>query len=428
MTHRTRKADSSNIRDMLGRTDALPLAQARRILDEHLVMPERPVEILSLGEVLNRVLCNDVVSPEDLPSAPRSTMDGYAVRASETFGATEGLPAYLEVHGEVLMGEQPKRGPGSGACYRIATGGYLPPGTDAVVMLEHTVPVDQNMVEVTHPVAPGGNVIAAGEDVRQGQTLLQSGQRLRPQDLALLAGLGISRVAVYPKVRVGILSTGDEIVPCEENPPPGKIRDMNAVHLAALCQQAGALPSLYGIIRDQENELLEAVGQALDREDVFVLSGGSSVGVRDLAEAVLGSFGPPGLLVHGVMVKPGKPVIVAFGRGKPLLGLPGHPVSAAVAFDLLVRPVLVTLSGESRSTFPERRMVQARLMRNLNSAAGRRDFVRVELKGSGTFWEAHPVLGKSGAVSTLVKAQGFIVIEELKQGLKEGETVEVYLY
>ncbi|KPK27972.1 MAG: hypothetical protein AMJ61_03995 [Desulfobacterales bacterium SG8_35_2] len=414
---------------MLGRSDTVSLNEALLLLRQQL--PPGPAQkvSLSLDEALGRICAINIFSPENLPSHPRSTMDGYAVRARDTFGASEKLPAYLEIDGEVYMGELPDHGPNPGACYRIATGGILPPGTDAVVMLEHTVAIDTSMIEVVQPVASGAHIINTGEDIGEHDILLSQGHRIRPQDIGLLAGVGLLTIEVFPKVRVGIISSGDEIVPCSEMPPPGKIRDMNSVSLAAQVRKANAQPFFYGIASDKEEDLTSMMQEAKTANDIVLLSGSSSVGIRDLGEQVIEKMGVPGIIVHGVAVKPGKPVIIARAGDCMIFGLPGHPVSAAVAFDLFVRPAICHLAGMADDGLPQYRTMKARLMRNLNSASGRTDFVRVQIKISADRKpEAYPILGKSGALSTMVRAHGYIEIAEKLQGLKEGELVEVVLF
>jgi molybdopterin molybdotransferase len=414
---------------MLGRTDTVNLKEALLLLQQHLPHGPDRKATLPLEETLGRICAADILSPENLPPFQRSIMDGYAVMARDTFGASEKLPAYLEVSGEVSMGELPTQGPQAGACYAIATGGILPPETDAVVMLEHTVSVDERMIEVMQPVAASANVINVGEDVARNDILLPAGHRIRPQDIGLLAGVGLVSLEVFRKVRVGIISSGDEIVSCSEMPPPGKIRDMNSVSLTAQVKSVNAKPTFYGIAPDDEKSLESLVRDAMTANDIVMLSGSSSVGTRDLGEKVIEKMGSPGIIVHGVAVKPGKPVIIARTGDSMIFGLPGHPVSAAVAFDLFVRPAIIHLSGIINDGLPLYRTVKARLMRNLNSASGRTDFVRVQVKiFEGREPEAYPILGKSGALSTMVKAHGYVVIAEKLQGVKEGEIVEVKLF
>jgi molybdopterin molybdotransferase len=415
--------------DMLGRSDTVSLNEAMLLLRQHL--PPSPAQkiTLPLDEALGRVCAADIISPENLPPYPRSTMDGFAVRSMDTFGASEKMPAYLEVSGEVCMGEYPDYGPNPGSCYRIATGGILPPGTDAVVMLEHTVAIDDTMIEVVQPVAAGVNVIRVGEDVSRDELLLSTGHRLRPQDIGLLAGVGLTSAEVFLNVRVGIISTGDEIISHTEQPSPGKIRDMNSLSLAAQVRKLNAKPTFYGIAADNEDDLTSMVREAMADNEIVLLSGSSSVGTRDLGEQVIEKMGLPGIIIHGVSVKPGKPVIIARAADIMIFGLPGHPVSAAVAFDLFVRPTIFHFSGISSDGLPRQRTIKAKLMRNLSSASGRTDFVRVQVKIiDGKEPEAYPMLGKSSALSTMVKAHGYLEIAEKRQGLKEGEIVQVRLF
>jgi molybdopterin molybdotransferase len=416
-------------RDMLGRTETVSLKEARQLLQQNLPPCPARTEILPLAETLGRVCTDNIVSPENLPPYPRSTMDGYAVRSIETFGASEKLPAYLEISGEVAMGKFPEKGPQPGSCYAIATGGILPPGTDAVIMLEHTVAIDETMIEVVQPVAAGANVIRVGEDIAAGDILLPAGHMIRPQDIGLLAGVGLNSISVFHRVRVGIISTGDEIVPYDQQPTPGKIRDMNSASLAAQTRNTHAIPTFYGIAADTEENLTTLLQDAMTANDIVLLSGASSVGKRDLGEMVINKMGSPGIIIHGVSVKPGKPVIIAKAKDTMVFGLPGHPVSTAVTFDLFVRPAILHLSGLKGDFFFPDRTISARLTRNLNSASGRTDFIRVNIRISQkNEAEAHPVLGKSGALSTMVKAHGYIEIAEKLQGLKEGTMVEVKLF
>jgi molybdopterin molybdotransferase len=419
----------SMTRDMLGRAGITPVEEALTLLAQHLETTSKEVEKLALDKALGRILHSELRSPENLPPHPRATMDGYAVRARDTFGASEQLPCYLEITGEVQMGELPRRGPAPGTCYRIATGGFLPPGTDAVVMLEHTVNTEAGMIEVVRSVAEGGNVIAAGEDLGKGNVLLPAGHRLRPQDLGLLAGVGITRVNVRGRVRAGVLSTGDEVVRYDVSPPAGKVRDINGVVLSAMAEELGCRANYYGIAPDEESGFRALAFRALAENDLLLFSGSSSVGARDLGERILDSLGEPGVIVHGVAMKPGKPVIIAFARGKPMFGLPGHPVSASVAFEVFVRPAIQRLAGMGDSELPPRRRLTVRLMRNINSASGRRDYIRVQLRPTPEGETgAHPVLGKSGAVSTLVRAHGYLIVDESIQGLEQGRLVEVHLF
>jgi len=415
---------------MLGRAGVTRFHEALVILTEALAgCPPTAAEEVDLEEALDRVLAVAVRAAEDLPPYPRSTMDGYAVRARETYGASDTLPVYLKIDGEIRMGEYPEKGPESEACIKIATGGLLPPDTDAVVMFEHTVRIDDSTLEVVKPVAAGDNVMTAGEDVKKGRVILQVGHLLRPQDLGMLASLGINRLVVHRQVRVGVFSTGDEIVPFCETPPPGKIRDANSVTICALARKFGAEVTFYGVVEDEEAPLTAVARQALAENDLIVFSGSSSVGSRDLGEKVVERLGAPGIVLHGVAIKPGKPVIVGRASDRMIFGLPGHPVSAAVTFELFVRPAILQISGRVASPLPEAKTVRAVCRRNLNSAAGRTDFIRVALsRNKNDQYEAVPILGKSGSLSTLVEADGYFIIGESSQGVEQGAEVLVYLF
>lgn len=416
------------IKDMLGRIGLISVTEARERLFSRLADIVPATETVTLAEAMDRVLATPVLSQENLPSHPRSIMDGFAVRASDTFGATESMPCYLQITGNVAMGEMPEGEVKRGCCYRIATGGFLPQGADAVIMHEHTVPVDDTMIEIIKGGGAGTSIIGIGEDIRENEAALPAGQLLRPQDLGLLAGLGVDRLTVYQKVRVGILATGDEIIPHTQTPEPGKIRNINSIALAGLARRAGAVVQDYGIVSDRKEIFFPIMEKAVQENDIVLFSGGSSVGARDLGEQAVEALGPPGILVHGVKLKPGKPVLIGLSGTTPVFGLPGHPVSALVCFDLFVKPAIAQLSGIVPTIEVFRPSVSATLSRNINSAAGRLDLVRVRLRKENTVVMAEPVMGRSGAISTLSRAHGYFLIEEESQGVTQGSTVEVFVY
>lgn len=395
----------------------------RRLLES--LPPSGPPERIPTAQALDRVLAEDLVSPSDLPTFHRSTMDGFAVRAPDTFGATEGLPAYLEIQGEVLMGQAPEIVLQPGHCARISTGGMLPTGADAVVMVEQTQEVGRATLEVLRAVAPGENVVGIGEDVRQGEPVLPRGQTLRPQDLGGLLALGINSVQVARRLRVGILSTGNEVVSPDVAPGPGQVRDVNGYTLAALVTRLGHAPCSAGIVGDEEEALRTAARDALARSDVLIISAGSSVSTRDLSAQIIHELGRPGVLVHGVALRPGKPTVLAVCDGKAVFGLPGNPVSCMVTFDLFVAPTLTYLCGASA---PLRGTVPARLARNVASASGRVDYVQVRLVQTERGLEARPVFGKSNLIFTLMRADGMVRVPLDKGGLAAGEWVDVVLF
>jgi molybdopterin molybdotransferase len=386
----------------------------------------RATERVHTEDALGRVLAEDLRSPGPLPTFRRSTMDGFAVRAADTFGASEGLPSYLSVVDEVFMGRPATRDPRTGEAVRIATGGMLPDGADAVVMVENTQDVDATTIEVLRPVAPGEHVIQVGEDVGAGDPLLSAGHLLRPQDIGGLLALGIVEVTVATKLRVGIISGGDEIVAPDAVPGPGQIRDVNTYTIAALVRRAGHTPVKLGVVPDVYEELEAAARAGLARSDVLILSAGSSVSTRDMTAQVIASLGTPGVLVHGVSLKPGKPTILAMIGDTPVFGLPGNPVSCMVTFDLFVAPTLHRLAG--RPAGEHRQSVAARLARNVASAPGREDYFQVRLDQRADGLWAEPVFGKSNLIYTLVKADGMVRIDLDTSGLTEGQWVQVILF
>jgi molybdopterin molybdotransferase len=386
-----------------------------------------PVGVEEVGLAGARVLAGDVPAPEDVPAFPRASMDGYAARAADTFGAGPAAPQYLEIKGEVPMAAAPPQPVGPGETLRVPTGAMLPEGADAVIMLEYTAEHPDGTLEVRRAVAPGENVLQPGEDVRRGEVLFAAGRRLRPQDLGLLAALGVARLQVHRRPRAAIISSGDEIVPLSARPGPGQVRDSNAHLAAAQVQTWGGLPLLRGIVTDDFAALKGALAAALEETDLVLISGGSSVGARDLTLAAIQALPGAQVLVHGVAIRPGKPTILAAIGEKPLLGLPGHPASAAVVMEVLGRPLLERLSGLApRPSWGG--TVQATLSRNLAGATGREDWVRVRLRPEGdTLW-ADPVLGPSGLLSPMVKSHGLVVIPLGTEGLFKGEEVSVQLF
>jgi molybdopterin molybdotransferase len=386
--------------------------------------PQVRVERVATADALGRVLASQLISPQDLPEFPRSTVDGYAVAAADTYGATPGLPAFLAVVGEVAMGKAATFEIGPGEAALVHTGGMIPPGADAVVMIENTQRVDASNIEVFQPVAEGQNVVQVGEDIRRGQPILTPGRRLRPQDIGGLMALGITTVDVATPPVVGVISTGDEVVPPDQPTQPGQVRDINSYSLAALAQRVGAQAIRYGIIPDNRDALEAAARRAVQECDIVVFSAGSSVSYRDMTADVINALGAPGVLVHGVSVKPGKPTILAVCEGKAVFGLPGNPVSAMVIFDLFITPTICTLLGTNA---PPKTKVSARLARNLASDAGREDYVQVRLEQrDGEIW-AVPVLGKSNLIYTLVNAEGVIKIPLDSNGIRAGEWVTVMM-
>lgn len=388
--------------------------------------PSIKVESVPTQDALGRVTAVSVTASEDLPAFPKSTMDGYSVRASDTFGATESLPAYLEIAGEVPMGFAPGITVSSGQASRAYTGGMLADGADAVVMIERTQLADNSSIEVLRPVAPGENVVQIGEDIRQGDMVLPVGHAIRAQDIGGLLAIGLTEVSVARMPRVSIVSTGDELVAPEQTPGPGQVRDINTYIISALVENAGAVPMPAALVGDDYEVQCIAAAEGLANGDMLVFSAGSSVSAHDMTSRVLASIGEPGVLVHGISFKPGKPTIIGLVDGKPVFGLPGNPVSAAVVFEMLVRPTIYALCGSNKPMEPSK--VNAQLLRDVASIAGRQDQVQVKLSIENGILGAEPIFGKSNLIYTLIKADGSITVPLDKGGLYAGEQVEVRLY
>jgi molybdopterin molybdotransferase len=399
------------------------------VLEYRTKFPQVQTEEIPLVETVGRILAEDIVADVDLPDFPRTIVDGYALQGASTFGASESNPAFLTVTGSVAMGELPEVTIGPGEAVRIATGGMLPQGADSVVMIEHTEAIDDATIEVYRSVAPGQNMIAIGEDIKKKSRILMQGQSIRPQETGLLAALGKQKVAVFQRPVIGIISTGDEIIPINAAPTLGQIRDINTYTLTGLIHEAGAQAVSFGIVRDDfetlfEKCLFEKCKLALDQCDMILISGGSSVGARDFTVDVLSAFQDAKILVHGISISPGKPTILAKVQNKAFWGMPGHVVSAMIVFSRVVRPFVEHFSGQTREQEKEHRL-KARLSRNVASRQGRIDFIRVQLRlEEGRLW-ADPVLGKSGLISTMVFADGLLEIDINTEGLEKGAEVEV---
>ena len=425
---------------------------------------EKNFEFVDSAISIGRVTGEDIVAPHSLPEFPRSTVDGYAVRASATFGATDSLPAYLTLIGEILMGEAPLFELKSDQCLLIHTGGMLPKGADAVLMLEHTQEIllsrdeehnegekgitierrrltGNREIEILRPVAEGENVIFIGEDVAEGNIVIPKGRRIRPSEVGGLIALGILSLRVAKKPRVGIISSGDEIVDPIVHTRIGQVRDVNSYTLSALVTKSGGEPVLYGIVPDQLTRLKEVSTKALSECDMVVITAGSSTSTRDMTAEVIGSLGHPGVLVHGINTRPGKPTILGVCSGKAVIGLPGNPVSALVNGYLFVVPVIEKLLGmpyDAATGSTRHPSVPAKLTVNLPSQAGREDWWPVKITSVPSAvdhghefignWQAEPIFGKSNLIFTLVAADGLLRIPPEVTGVSAGEEVEVILF
>jgi molybdopterin molybdotransferase len=385
-------------------------------------------ESIHVRDALNRVLAKDIQSSGDLPGFCRSTVDGYALAARDAFGATESLPSLFNIAGEVRMGEAPQFSLNRGECGLIPTGGMLPEGANAVVMMEYSQRLNEEAVEICRPVSPLENVIQPDDDVKKGQVVLKRGTLLRAQDLGILAGLGVGRVEVVARPRAAIISTGEELVDIGQEPRPGQIRDINSSTLGGLCVNSGVEPLYLGIVGDSFHDLKLVVERGISRADVVLVSGGSSIGEKDLTLDVFLSLDGVELVAHGVSISPGKPTIIVRKGNKTLWGLPGHPVSAMVIFDVFLRYLFHRLLGLSELDAYRGQFIEAELDRNVESATGREDYIRVMLSRNQGRVLATPILGKSGLISTMVEADGLVRIDMNTEGLYRGDRVQVRLF
>ncbi len=417
------------MKDMLGRENSISVEKAVELIFSSLPEKKPRQTSLDIDDSLGRICSADIAADEDLPAFPRSTVDGYAVKSSDTFSASETMPAYLTLSGEIFMGREADFKLAKEGAGKIPTGGMLPEGADAVLMFEHVQTVDETMIEVLKPVGPWENVVRQGEDVRSGDVVLKKGHRMRPQDIGACAGLGITGINVYERPVVSIISTGDEVVPASSPTETGQVRDINSYLMKGMIIEAGCRPVRKGIFKDHYETIRSVIEESMRDSDMVLVSGGTSVGTKDMIARIISDIGDPGLLFHGVSIKPGKPLIGGIIQGIPIFGLPGHPAAVSICFEIFIQPLLRRLSGLIER-FPEsgRPVLQAKVSRNISSSQGREEHIRVIIeKREDGLW-ALPVISKSGLISTLVKADGTIVIPLHRNGIEKGETVEVRLF
>jgi len=402
------------------------LDEARQILKQNFFPKPVGIERVPLSEAHDRVLAEDILAPMDVPPFDRSTVDGYAVKAVDTFGADEDRPVALKFCGQVTVGEHPSIVVEKGMTAEIATGAPLPKGADAVIMVEYSIRRDDTVL-IHRPVSKRENVMEAGSDIQKGETILKKDQRLSSREIGVLAALGLTEVEAYRRPKIAIISTGAEIVEPGKLLPFGKIYDINAHALSAAVLECGGEPINFGIIPDERDQLKTAVRKALNSADATITSGGVSVGPKDIIPQVLDALGKPGVIMSGIAVKPGKPTTVAMIDGKPVFSLPGHPTSSLLMFHMIVRPIICKMAGRTEEAPP---MLRAVATTKMFTARGRRTFVMVKLTRDKTGkLLASPVpTGLSGAITTLAKASGFVEIEEKQQFINAGDEVTVYLF
>ena len=394
-------------------------------------------EKIALEDSLGRICGEKIKAKENLPPFSRSTVDGFAIKARDSAGASATLPTYFEVIGEVEMGEETDLKIDEGEAVAIPTGGMLPKEADAVLMIEYTEYLDDDTIETSKAVAAGENVVLKGEDIEKGETLFNDGHRVRPRDIGAMAGLGITEFEVYKKPEVAVISTGDELVDPGEKAGPGEIKDINSYSITSLLTSYGAKTKRVGIVKDEFDLLKNSVKNNLD-SDLVLISGGSSVGIKDMTIKILNSIGEPGVLLHGLSIKPGKPTILAMIDGTPVIGLPGHPASAWTVTRILLKPIIQFLIGEieaeeigrineksSKNNFDY--SFKAELTRNVVSDKGREEYIPVRLFKENEKLKAEPILGKSSLITTLVNGDALIRIDTYEEGKNKGEMVKVEL-
>ena len=375
-------------------------------------------EIVSLEKSLGRALAEDIISKENIPAFDRSTVDGYAVRASDTYGSGESIPAQLDIIGEILMGEEALIMPKEGQCVKISTGGMLPEGADSVVMVENTDSSFGDMCLVYKSVSPFENVNKKGDDIKEGAVVFEKGRTITSREIGVLAALGVNKVNVFTKPRVGIISTGDEIVPVDGELTFGKIRDINSHILSSFVKENGCDCRMYGIVRDEYDAIASIMKKAVSENDIVLISGGSSAGARDMTVDIISKLGE--VYLHGIAMKPGKPTIVGKIDGKAVFGLPGHPTAGYFVALRLVKPLIDMMLCRKDST----RKIKAKMLQNISSNHGREEILCIKLTDEG----AIPVYGKSGVISLLSESDGYIIIDRNCEGLKAGDETEIYLF
>ncbi len=395
----------------------------REMMKKYFGNIEIETEIVHISEALDRYCAKDIMSSVNIPDFNKSTVDGYAVMASDTGGASESMPVFLDVSGEVLMGTEVETEVGENTCVYVPTGGMLPKGADAVVMIEYTEKLDEDTVAVNMAMHPGENIIYIGEDISVDDVIVKKGRKITAFDVGALSAIGVSEVAVFKKPNAVIISSGDEIRRPEEDIKHGQVRDINSFVVGALIEKYGGEILYKTIVNDDEGSLYNEVEKWIDKADIVIVSGGSSAGIKDVTADVLDSFGEPGLFVHGAAVKPGKPTIMSMARNTALIGLPGHPGSSSIIFTIFGKELFKILLEKEETV---EMYVEAQLTYNLAGAPGKETYVMGRLEMDAGKYFFNPLIKKSAAISQLSKSEGYVVIESGTEGIKKGNVVKVY--
>ncbi len=406
--------------------ETMRLDDALKKIYDILKIPRLVGEFISLKESQGRILSRDLKSPINIPSFDKSAMDGYAVIAEDTFGAAINNPVILDVLGRVRLGEGSDNIVYNGTTVLVYTGSKMPEGANAVIMKEYTNEVKSEKIEVNSSVAPGQNVSKIGEDVKKGELILKRGTQLKFQDLGMLAAMGFSKVEVLKKLKIAIISTGNELVSIEKAKKPFDNIDVNRITISSMCREMGAEVIDLGIVKDDFNKIKIIIKEGLEMANLVIVSGGTSVGDTDLTAEAINSIGKPGMIVHGISIRPGKPTGLALVNNKIIVSLSGHPIAAIVGFQALVKPILIKLQGIHEMPNPT---IRAKMIRRVASSLGERNYVRVRVEEFNGELIANPVRAKgSGIISSMIRANGFLIIPEDREGVDEGEEVEIVLF
>lgn len=403
--------------------NTITVEEARNKMSENFRDLTIEIETVDILDSRNRVLAKDIYSTIDVPEFNRSTVDGYAILTRDSHGSTSSIPAMLNMIGKVKMGEYIYEEIKSGESMYVPTGGMIPKGADGVIMIEDVELMDDNTLLLYKPISNGENLILKGDDMKKEELALKKGTKLNPEHIGVLASLGIPRVEVYEKIKFYIISTGDEIIDMDEELTIGKIRDINSYTLAAMIEELGGKVVGKSIIKDDYESLRNEVDKALDISHIIILSGGSSVGTMDYTHKVIDSFQGRGVLIHGLSIKPGKPTIVGEGKKKPIIGLPGHPISSIVVFKAIVEDFVYNKLNMK----VYRAQINAIVDSNFPSSPGKETYYMVKLKKEENKYIASPIFGKSGMISLMSQADGYIIIEDYEEGVYKGEEREIYI-
>lgn len=380
-------------------------------------------EKVTILDCYERVLSKDIVSQINVPEFNRSTVDGYAIKSKDSHGCSDCMPTFLDVVGEVNMGEAVNIDIKNGQCIYVPTGGMLPKSADSVIMIEHVEKLDETTIAIHKPVSTGENVVYKGDDIKKNQVVLKKGKKITSQDIGVLAALGAYDIEVYKPLKFTVISTGDEIIDLDESLEFGKIRDINGYAICSLIKKLGGTIVKKSIVKDNYELLKEAVSNGIKNSDIVLLSGGSSVGTRDYTHDVINSFEGQGVLVHGIALKPGKPTIIGECENKAVIGLPGHPVSAIIVFKIFIKYLAKQILDISENTYK----VDAIIDTNLHSSPGKKTYQMVTLEEINNKYYATPVFGKSSMITLLSKSCGYVIIDEYCEGLYKEQEVKVHL-